>query len=255
MAIDHALALPRHCSQAIFPDTATMSAALADRVAAMLRHTLGCRGAASLVVSGGRSPAAFLRALGQRKLDWSRVTVTLADERWVPPGHPDSNAGMVKVNLLQGPAAAASFVPLYGGEEDPAAGVASCTERLRGVPRPFDVVVLGMGEDGHFASLFPGVAGLENLLAASAPASASARASTSAPALAASVPPGAAHARMTLTLPALLDARNVLLQINGARKRAVIEEAAVHGDPLRQPVAALLQQTATPMRVFFCPSE
>jgi 6-phosphogluconolactonase len=247
MAIDHALALPRHVGQAIFPDGATMSAALADRVAAMLRHTLGCRDAASLVLSGGRSPAAFLRALGQRKLDWSRVTVTLADERWVPPGHPDSNAGMVKANLLQGSAAAASFVPLYGGEEDPAAGVASCTERLRDVPRPFDVVVLGMGEDGHFASLFPGIAGLESLLAASAPASA--------PALAAVVPPLAAHPRMTLTLPALLDARNVLLQINGARKRAVIEEATAHGDPLRHPVAALLQQTATPMRVFFCPSE
>lgn len=243
MAIDHALALPRHVGQAILPDGATMSAALADRVAAMLRHTLGCRDAASLVVSGGRSPAAFLRALGQRKLDWSRVTVTLADERWVPPGHPDSNAGMVKANLLQGSAAAASFVPLYGGEEDPAVGVASCIERLHAVPRPFDVVVLGMGEDGHFASLFPGVAGLENLLAASAPA------------LAAVVPPLAAHPRMTLTLPALLDARNVLLQINGARKRAVIEEAAAHGDPLRHPVAALLQQTATPMRVFFCPSE
>lgn len=241
MEPDYALDIPRHVAQDIFPDAATLSAALADRVAAILRHAIGQRGRASLVVSGGRSPLPFLRALGQRKLDWSRVTVTLADERWVPPDHPDSNAGLVKSSLLEGEAAVATFIPLYGGESTPEAGLAACEARLRDVPRPFDVVVLGMGEDGHFASLFPGIEGLDQLLA------------NSGPALAATVPPGAPHARMTLGTSALLAARKVILQISGPAKRAVIEQAA-GGEGGRLPVATLLRQTSTPIYVFFSPA-
>ncbi|HJV24734.1 MAG TPA: 6-phosphogluconolactonase [Aromatoleum sp.] len=237
------LRLPPHVGQNVFDDNATMAAALADRVAAMLRHAIGRRGQASLVVSGGRSPLPFLRSLGQRKLDWSRVTVTLADERWVPADHPDSNAGLVQANLLRGPAAEARFVPLYGGEATPVAGLAACAERLRDLPRPIDVVVLGMGEDGHFASLFPGIDGLDTLL------------SPGAPQLAAATPPAAPHPRITFTLPALLDARNVIVQINGPRKAAVIEQAAEQGEHLLQPIAALLRQNAAPTQVFFSPAE
>jgi len=240
---DSRLRLPGHVGQCLFDDGRTMAAALADRVAAMLRHALGHRGRASLVVAGGRSPAAFLRALGQRELDWSRVAVTLADERWLPPEHPDSNAGMVQASLLQGPAAAARFVPLYGGEECPEAGLAACERRGAGVPRPFDVVVLGMGEDGHFASLFPGMPELSGLLADTGPS------------FAAVTPPAAAHPRLTLSLAALLDARRLLLQIHGARKRAVLEEAVARGDAQLQPVAALVQQTRTPVQVFFSPAD
>lgn len=237
------LNLPAHVRQHVFDDAQGMAAALADRVAAMLRHVLGQGREASLVVSGGRSPVPFLQALAQRKLDWSRVVVTLADERWVPPEHPDSNARLVRASLLQGPAAAARFVPLYGGEANPGAGLAACTERLGAVQQPFDVVVLGMGEDGHFASLFPGVAGLERLLGADAPA------------LAAIDPPTAAHPRISLSLAALAGARNLLVQISGARKRSVLEEAAACGDPGLLPIAALLAHPAVAMQVFFSPSE
>ncbi|WP_018991064.1 6-phosphogluconolactonase [Aromatoleum toluclasticum] len=240
MTVDNALELPRHVGQDLFADAPTLSAALADRVAGMLRHAIGRRGRASLVVSGGRSPLPFLRALGQRKLDWSRVTVTLADERWLPPDHPDSNAGLVIANLLQGPAAEAHFVPLYGGENSPGDGLAACTARLDEIQRPFDVVVLGMGDDGHFASIFPGIPRLGELL------------SESGPALAATVPPAAPHARMTLALSAILDARRILLPISGAAKREVIEEAACGNEGL--PIATLLRQRRAPLHVFFCPS-
>jgi 6-phosphogluconolactonase len=237
------LRLPPHIEQSGFDDGPAMASALADCVAAMLRLGLWQRGDASLLVAGGRSPLPFLRALSQRKLDWSRVSVALVDERWVSPEHPDSNAGLVKANLLQGAASAARFVPLYGGEASPEAGLAACEARLGKLPRPFDAVVLGMGEDGHFASLFPGVAGLAGLLAAGAPTVAATR------------PPAAAHARISLSLPALLDTHNLVLQIGGERKRAVLEEAAAADvDPLARPVAALLRQTAVPLRVFFSPS-
>jgi 6-phosphogluconolactonase len=244
MSGNFSLRLPPHVEQSAFDDGPSMASTLADCVAAMLRLGLWQRGDASLLVSGGRSPLPFLRALSQRKLDWSRVSVSLVDERWVPPDHPDSNAGLVAANLLQGPASAARFVPLYGGEASPAAGLAACEERLRSLPRPFDAVVLGMGEDGHFASLFPGVAGLAELLASGAPT------------VAATHPPAAPHARITLSLAALLDARNLVLQITGERKRAVLEEAAERGaDERARPVAALLRQTTGPLRVFFSPSE
>ena len=123
------LKLPPHVAQSAFDDGQLMASALADCVAAMLRLGLWQRGDASLLVSGGRSPVPFLRALSQRKLEWSRVSVSLVDERWLPPDHPDSNAGLVRANLLQGAASAARFVPLYGGEASPEAGLAACEER------------------------------------------------------------------------------------------------------------------------------
>lgn len=237
------LDLPPHVAQSVFDDGQCMASALADSVAAMLRLGLWQRGDASLLVSGGRSPLPFLRALSQRKLDWSRVSVSLVDERWVPAEHADSNARLVRENLLQGAASVAHFVPLYGGEDSPEAGLDACEGRLRRLQRPFDAVVLGMGDDGHFASLFPGVADLATLLADGAPT------------LAATRPASAAHARITLSLAALQDARNLLLQITGERKRAVLETAARDGDRLALPVAALLHQTRTPLRVFFSPIE
>jgi 6-phosphogluconolactonase len=237
------LKLPGHVRQEVFDDGRSMAEVLADRVAAMLRLALSQRGEASLVVPGGKSPGAFFRALARRDLNWAGVTVTLADERWLPAEHPDSNAGLVQANLLQGPAAAARFVPLYGGEASPEAGLEACAQRLASLPRPFDVVLLGMGEDGHFASLFPGAAGLPALVGEEGPALAAVR------------PPRAAHPRMSLTLAALLDAHNVLVQIHGPRKQAVIEEAAARGDAAALPIAALLHQIRTPVQVFFSSSD
>lgn len=231
--------LPAHVGQSLFDDGRTMAVALADRVAAMLRHAIARRRQATLVVPGGKSPVAFFQTLARRELDWGRVTVTLADERWVPAAHPDSNAGLVLAHLLQGPAAAARFVPLYGGEASPGAGLEACAGRLAELPRPFDVVLLGMGEDGHFASLFPGAPGLPELLAEDGPA------------LAEVIPPAAPHGRMSLGLSALTDARQVLVQIQGPRKAAVIEAA---GEGADYPIAALLRQTGCPVQVFFSPT-
>ena len=234
MAAPVRLALPAHVVQHGFED----DAALAERVGEALRAALRARPRAALVVSGGRSPRAFLGVLAEQALDWPRVSVTLADERWLPPSHADSNAGMVRAALLREAAAGADFVPLYGGEATPEAGVAACIARLARLPRPFDAVVLGMGEDGHTASLFAGSAALPGLLAG-----------TAAP-VAPVQPPSAPYARMSLSLPALLDARTVFIHIGGAGKRAVIE-AAAQADPLRMPIAAVLRQRRTPVEVFY----
>lgn len=237
-AADQRLALPDHVAQHASADAAATAAALAARVGAQLRSALAGQDAATLVVSGGRSPLAFLAALSCERLPWDRVMVTLADERWLPADAADANAGLVRTALLQNEAAAATFVPLYGGEPTPEAGAAACAARLARLPRPFAAVVLGMGEDGHTASLFPGSAALPTLLAADAPA------------VAAVHPPAAPHPRISLGLPLLLDARTVFVQIGGPEKRAVLQRAAA-ADPLQMPIAAVLAQRHTPVEVFY----
>ena len=225
-----------------FASAGEAARALADAVAADLDAALRARPAASLVVSGGRSPVAFFELLREAALDWARVSITLADERWVPPEHADSNARLVAEHLLQGPAAAARFVPLWNGAPTPADAIVERSRVVDVLPRPFDAVVLGMGEDGHTASLFPGMAGLAAALDPTADAL-----------LVATVPAAAAHARISFTLRALLDSRRIYLPLGGAAKQAVYREASATHDARRWPIAAVLAQAAVPVRVFLSP--
>lgn len=234
------LALPDSVAQYLFTDERQMATALAGAVADALRGGLAARGTASLAVSGGRSPIPFLRALAEMSLDWSKVYVTLVDERWVDPGSPDSNEGTVRRHLLREAAGSACLVPLKSETSSLERGVVDARGRTAGLPQPFDAVVLGMGEDGHTASLFPGAVGLAEALD---PAGGQR--------LAGIYPPLAPHPRITWTLAALLETRHLLLQAGGATKRAVLEAAAV-ADPLAMPVAAFLRQRRVPLALFFC---
>lgn len=224
-----------------FASAAEAARALAAAVAGQLNGALKARPQASLVVSGGRSPIAFFHCLRQMPVEWARVRISLADERWLPPRHPDSNACLVSEHLLQG-AAAAQFVPLWNGAATPSQAVAERQQALRALPRPFDAVVLGMGEDGHTASLFPGAAGLA---AALDPAGVDT--------LVAIDPPGAPYPRLSLTLAALLDSRQLYLPLSGDRKRAIYRQARDECRPLTLPVAAVLCQATVPVAVYLAP--
>lgn len=222
------------------PTPEAASDALAVAIVERLRTALAERGSASLVVSGGKSPIPLFERLRIAALDWSRVWITLADERWVAADHPDSNEQLLRTHLLRDAAAHARWVPLKSVHATPADALADRTAALAAIPRPFDVVVLGMGEDGHTASLFPGADGLAEAMDL-----------TGSAVLAAITPPAhAPHPRITLTLAALLDARVVMLAIAGAAKRAVYEQARDAPDAMQWPVSGVLAAAATTIEVW-----
>ncbi len=225
-----------------FPDQEALLAKLTGQITEILKDALLERREATLVVSGGRTPEALFKRLSNVKLDWGRVTVTLADERWVPESDGDSNAAMVRRTLLQAAASKARFVPLYGGEETPEAGQEACQHALKSLTRPFDLVLLGMGEDGHTASFFPGAKKLKQALNPNPGKLCQAIRA-----------PGAPQPRMTLTLPALLDARKLFLLITGEKKREVLKQALERGPVSEMPVRAVVHQRAAPLEVLWAP--
>jgi 6-phosphogluconolactonase len=136
-----------------------LAVAAVEAVLQALSAGLRRRGAAGLAATGGRSPGAVYDALSLAPLDWAQVGMTLTDERWVDPSSPDSNEGLVRRRLLQGRAKVARFTGLRGTADRIEDAASQASDALRGWP-PLDVVLLGMGEDGHVASLFPGNAAL-----------------------------------------------------------------------------------------------
>ncbi len=199
-----------------------------------LRDAVAKRGRATLAVSGGRTPEHIFPLLSQAELPWARVTVTLADERWVEPGHPDSNEGLARRLLIQGPASAARFIGLKTGHADPIDGREECETALATLKWPLDLLFLGMGEDGHIASLFPG-----------------ADAWLSAPGRALGVAASEKRQpRMSLTPKALLDSRQIFLVISGSKKRATFDEAMNSGPVDELPVRLILHQTLVPVTIY-----
>ena len=223
-------------------NAAELAAQLADHVAQRLREAIGARGHAVLAVSGGKSPVAMFQRLREQRLAWDHVSVLLVDERCVPHDHPESNTALVRTHLLQGPAAAARFVPFFErlpAVLDDAALTAladGANDRLATQPWPMDLAVLGMGEDGHTASIFPGAPGLARALHGSGPVTWQR-------------PAEAPHPRLTLTLPALLTTRELALSLSGASKLAVYQQARLAADE-SLPVSLVLNQHLTPVSVW-----
>ena len=223
-------------------DPAVQAATLAAALAADLNAALTRRPSASLVVSGGRTPAAMFAALARHVLPWSRVQVTLADERWVTLEDPASNERLLRAALLRDAAASAQIIGLKNSAATPALGAAQAWSAIGRMAQPFDVVVLGMGDDGHTASLFPGSAELAAGLDLGAQ-----------PGCIAVTPPQASHARLSLNLAALLNARRICIQISGAQKWQVYQRAREAGPVEDLPVRAILRQRHVPVAVYWCP--
>jgi len=222
-----------------FADGAALAPAFAQWTAERLAAGVAARGAALLIVSGGRTPLRFFRALSDQPIDWSRVAVTLADERRVADDSPRSNAKLVREALLQGRAAVAPFVPLADARLDEDQELAAANARIVNLPLPADVVALGMGDDGHTASWFPRADGLAEAMDLGARA-------LVAPIRAA----GAPEPRLTLTGRVLLRARAIALHIEGADKLATLARALGPGAVEEMPIRAVLRTAAEKLTIF-----
>jgi len=225
-----------------FETPAALADALAAEIARALAASIAGRGEASLLVSGGATPKRLFHELAGRPLNWAAVRISLVDERWVGPASERSNARLITENLLTGLARAAEFVPLFTDGIGAADGVSAASERVGRLSRPFDAVILGMGNDGHTASFFPGA---DRLDAALDPANTNP--------LIAIEAPGAGEPRVTFTLSSLLDTNLLALHIEGAQKAATLQRALAPGPVAEMPVRAVLRQPTTPLTVYWCP--
>ncbi|HJW47512.1 MAG TPA: 6-phosphogluconolactonase [Lysobacter sp.] len=216
-----------------------LAAALARSVGDDLRAAIARRGQAKLALSGGSTPLRFLRALSREQLDWSRVLVLPVDERWVPPVHKRSNERLLRDTLLQN--AAARLLPLFRPVATPERALQSVMTQVTLQALPLDAIVLGMGEDGHIASLFPDLVRRDVGLQPAGRAPVLAIRTAAAP-----------EARMTLTLSAIFTAPAVYVHIEGDAKRRVFD-GAVDDARSRLPIRALLAQAPRPPRLFWCP--
>ena len=221
-----------------FASKQELDTSFATTVANLLKKAVEEKGKASIAVSGGSTPKGFFNALSQTDIDWSKVTVTLADERWVPQVDEASNSKLVKENLLVNNAAAAGFFEIQrDGELSQNLLNSMCLEAEEVLP--LDVLILGMGGDGHTASLFPCSSQLEDAL------------SPEAPALMKTVPTTAPHERITFSFPALAKSKNTFLHIVGESKKSVLEDALSSQDVSQMPIRAFLQDDANQVSIFW----
>jgi 6-phosphogluconolactonase len=225
------LNLHRHATAAAF------FSAAAARIGTQLQHGLQERGGASFAVPGGSTPGPIFDLLAQQELDWSWVAVTLTDERWVPTSDPSSNERLVRDRLLVGRARVCRLVSLHNAAPTPSTGMAEAENGVKALDLPFDVVLLGMGGDGHFASLFPSMPGLAAGLDPDGKSW-----------LIASDQPINGQPRISLSLSLLLQSRLIILVVRGADKLAVIERAK-SASPSDLPIAAILRQTKVPVEI------
>ena len=216
----------------VFLDTAARAEAAAARLADALAAGIAANGRAVFAGAGGSTPSPIYARLAQADLDWSKVTTTLVDERYVPETSPDSNAALMKRTLLTGNAAAARFVPLYSPSVTVDRAAAEASKALAVEGARLDAVLLGMGEDGHICSMFPESPTLKTLLTPTLKATVL------------GVPQGRdglapSLERLSINLPYLIQAGRVVLALTGAAKRRVFEDQ-LRGDPAVTPIAALV---------------
>lgn len=223
-----------------FDSREAASIAAANRLADALQRRLDRQDEASIVVSGGTTPADCLQELSRVPLDWQRVHVLLSDERWVPADDPDSNESMIRETLLKNCAAHAHLLPMYDDSVDAAARCVALEEEILDLPFPFATALIGMGEDGHFASLFPDFENLNIGLDVD-------HAGLFLPVSTKASP----HPRISLTLAAISRSDEVVLLIFGDAKRDVYEKAKLASNGF--PVSRLLLQKRAPVHVYWAP--
>jgi len=225
-------------------DADEMARACATRIARAMDEALAARKATAIALAGGRTSPPILERIAAEPRKWTHVTVAPTDERWVPVDHPDCNLRQLRQGFALAPG-----IRWVGLVPDRAAGPPNAKHAnwaLKAVPGPFDAVLLGMGADGHVASLFPGAPGLADALDPAATEAAVVLVPDP-------MPSAGPHPRVSLTLARLLNSRRVLLALTGEEKRDTLRRAQRDADPLKLSVAALLHAPDAKIEIHWSP--
>lgn len=234
-------------TERLFENRVEMIAALQAECEAALNAAIDDRGEATFMVSGGSTPEPLYKALSDADLNWESVYVALVDERWVDFQHDKSNEAFTVKHLIQDKAAAANVVGMKNSAATAVEGLADCEAAYQQLAQPFDITILGMGSDGHTASLFPHAQGLAEALD---PESKQLCAAITAQQ---SDVTGAIVERMTLSLTGLLQSKVLILLITGDEKLAVLRAAQAGTEVSEMPIRAVLQQQQVPVVVYWAP--
>lgn len=213
-----------------FSDRDKLVTELVHTIEVLLSTGITQNGRATLAVSGGSTPVQLFECLSLSDIAWQSIDIILVDERWVEPGDPDSNENLVRMHLLKNRAAKASFTGMKNSARTASEGEAECAADLQKIQRPFDVLILGLGGDGHTASFFPGAVKLPQ-----------ATDMESGKICVSIVPVTAPHERMTLTLPVILESKRIFLHITGQNKKDVLEKACAAGPSEEMPIRFILR--------------
>lgn len=211
-----------------YANSDVLVANFSQQIAALLEQAIATKGSASLAVSGGSTPKPLFKALSNIDLAWANINITLVDERWVDTQHRDSNEKLVRENLLVNFAKNANFVSITTADQNAEDAVDEIDLRLKEMGLPIDILILGMGEDGHTASLFPCSEQLQDGLNMRRQS-----------AVLATQPTTAAHQRMSLSLASIVASKNVFLHIVGLKKREILEQALSNHTALEKPIKAV----------------
>ena len=231
----------------LFEDRSQLIAALTEKCQSLLQQNLTETGQASLMVSGGSTPAPLYEALSKSDLDWKNINIALVDERWVDKQHSASNEALIYRSLLINNAENATFTGMKNSAVTALTGCSETESEYQKLPQPFSVTILGMGNDGHTASLFPHAQGLNEALADD-------NQQLTAPIMAQqSEVTGENTERLTLSLTGLLKSQRLILLLTGEEKLTVFREAINKGSVEDMPIRALLRQNKVPFDLYWAP--
>ena len=222
-----------------YDDTAEMAAAVAGDVQFIIESAIDARGAAVIALAGGKTPVPIYEKLNAAKLDWKRVTIVPTDERVVPLGDPLSNVTMIAKTFL--PKGARVMPIVSNAAADYKAAGCSADALMQDLHWPLDLCLLGVGGDGHTASIFPGpdydeaIAGPKERRALGV--------------MPDPLPPEAPVPRVTLSREGIITARALIIACSGAAKRKVIEQAIEQGPSSKYPIGRLLADVELPVDI------
>lgn len=229
-----------------FQDRKAMVDALTLKVINDLKCDIEVTGHASWAVSGGSTPKPLFEGISKHDLNWKNIQIALVDERWVPPSHPRSNETFVKSTLMKNNAQVASFTGMYVDDQEPETAIELIESTYKQIKQPFTSILLGMGNDGHTASLFPAAQGLEDALSANNKKTCAALKAIK------SDVTGDEVERISLTFNAVNTAKNCILMITGNEKIQTLSRALAVD--INLPIARVINSMSQPLDIFWAPS-